>query len=259
MPDLIQQMHNIAADKNIGVGEIFEEIVKVAYQDIITPGDKVIDVGAHVGFHLFPMAAAVGKKGKVYAFEPLPHLAKHLRDQIKKRRVNNISFYEKALGIQKTTSTFQHFRKFPAFSGLQKRHTLFDDQEGKLEVITVKQNRLDRVLPWFTKVTLIKLDIEGGELHALMGGEKLIARSRPIIIFEGGSKSSAEIYGYQKEEFFSFFEKLGMSIFMISGKPFTRKEFDNPAPCWEFVAVPQEKLSIARALSNYTQQVIRSY
>ena len=135
----------------------------------------------------------------------------------------------------------------------------FDDTKGGLETITVKQNRLDSVLGWFTKVSFIKLDIEGGELHALMGGLKTLKRSRPIIIFENGCQSSADIYHYSKDEFFKFFEELDMSIYTLTGNLFTRAEWYNPGPCWEFVALPNEQKSVSKKFSEYCKLVIDSY
>ena len=125
MTDLIHKIYNIAEAKNIGAGDIFEQIVKTSYLDIIKAGDKVIDIGAHVGFHLFPMAEAVGEEGQVYAFEPLPDLFSKLKKQIKKRNVSNIKLYDQALGVRKKVTTFQCFSNFPAYSGLQRRQTTF--------------------------------------------------------------------------------------------------------------------------------------
>ena len=71
MSNLILQMIEAANRRSLDKGVLFEEVVKLAYQDILLPGDKVIDIGANVGFHLIPMARAVGRKGRVYALNQL--------------------------------------------------------------------------------------------------------------------------------------------------------------------------------------------
>ena len=90
MSNLIIQMIEAANRRSLDKGVLFEEVVKLAYQDILLPGDNVIDIGANVGFHLFPMARAVGRKGRVHAFEPLPHLLKILKKLTRRQLFFNI-------------------------------------------------------------------------------------------------------------------------------------------------------------------------
>jgi len=257
MSSLIAQMHSLAKDQNIEVGQIFEEVVKVAYQNIISAGDHVIDVGAHDGFHTNPMAKAVGRKGKVYAFEPIPYLLRNLKKQIKKNRLSNVELYKKALGMQDQKSRFQHFQKFPGYSGLRRRITPFNDQEGLLKEITVKQTRLDTVFPSTTEVSFIKLDIEGGELHALMGGIRLIKRSRPVIIFEFGCQETVDTYNFTKEDSFAYFESRDFSVYPLAGDLFTQDKWGNQEPCWEMVALPNEKKALSAQFPIYCHQVLQ--
>lgn len=250
-------MHKLADTTDITVGEVFEEVVKIAHQNLIQKGDYVVDIGAHHGFHLFPMSESVGKNGKVYAFEPLPKLYSSLKKRIRKRSIKNIKLYDYALGQKRDKSSFQYFKEFPAYSGLERRETPFDDIEGGLETIKVRQRRLDSLIR-FSKVSFMKLDIEGGELYALMGAKKLVKRSKPIIIFEGGSQSSANTYHYTKDDFFNFFEELGYSIFTIDGQPFDRVKWENPAPCWEFVALPEEKINLRERFPDFCKEALQT-
>ena len=49
------------------VSRVFEELVK--------PGDSVIDLGANIGYHTLLLSKLVGASGKVIAVEALPELA----------------------------------------------------------------------------------------------------------------------------------------------------------------------------------------
>lgn len=249
-------MHAVAEQQNIDVGQVFEEVVKCIYQGIISPGDHVIDVGAHVGFHTIPMARAVGRKGRVYAFEPLPQMMKILKKRRRRKFLFNIKLYKIALGNKEQYSSFQYFQQFPAYSGLQQRLTPFNQQEGKLQEISVRQSRLDSIFPADARFSLIKIDIEGGELHALMGGTGLLTHCRPVVIFECGFQSSADVYHYTMDDFFGFFEKLEYSVYYLSGEPFTRKEWVDNQPCWDMVALPIENNAFANQLPGYCRQVI---
>ena len=255
MSNLIIQMIEAANRRSLDKGVLFEEVVKLAYQDILLPGDNVIDIGANVGFHLFPMARAVGRKGRVHAFEPLPHLLKILKKQTRRQLLFNIRFYQLALGMHNQKTSFKFFREEPGYSGLRRRLTPFTDQEGGLEEIVVQQSRLDNVLPDSTGISFIKIDIEGGELHALMGGRDLLAKSRPVIIFECGFQDTAEIYEYTTEDFFGFFDKLEYSVFSLGGDPFSKEDW-HIHPCWELIALPVERAELSGRFPGYCEQAL---
>lgn len=259
MKNIIKQMYAIADSNNIRVGEIFESVVNVAYKDIITEGDHVIDIGAHRGKHLFPMAETVGAAGRVYGFEPIPELAAKLRQKIRNAQIENIKLFDCALSQETGHSEFHLFQNYPAYSGIKRRDTKFTDREGELIKIQVNQDRLDNVLATVDNVTFIKLDIEGGELDALIGGEKLLLRSRPIVIFESGNKAAAKVYNYSKDDFFSFFEHINMQLYTLAGTVFDHNTWENPLPCWEYFAIPYEKTHISEKIQGYCQQVINSY
>ena len=147
MANLIKRMRAFAESKGLRPGEVFERVVRVAYQDIILPGDTVIDVGAHTGFHLFPMSEAVGAAGTVYAFEPVPNLVTKLLTRIEQQSISNIRLYKYALSKEKGSAIFRYFKNYPGYSGLKRRQTPFDDDQGGLDIIVVEKARLDDIIP----------------------------------------------------------------------------------------------------------------
>jgi len=256
MTSLIDQLNSCAEQRSVTVGSLFEEVVKVAYQDFLQPGDRVVDVGAHKGFHMFPMAEAVGKAGCVYAFEPIEKLYKKLKKQVKERGLKHIKLYNLAVGDSAGSVSFSYFEKHPAYSGLQQRPTPFDAEEGGLQEITVNCRMLDKILPRFRKVSFLKLDIEGGEYRALLGCERVLKKSRPTIIFENGRGQPAKDYGYSADDFFSLFERHEMNIYLLSGEAFCRDDWAKPINCWEFVALPKEKSHMAAKFEGYCKQAL---
>lgn len=256
MSDLIEALHKKAEAIGVRPGLMFENVVRATYEAWISPGDIVVDVGAHKGFHLFPLVRAVGARGKVYGFEPIPLYFKQLKQRLRAESIKNVVLRPYALSDRNGTSEFNFFENRPAFSGLQRRVTPFDDSEGGLKKITVKRKTLDSQLPFFKTISAIKLDIEGGELHALMGAERTLKKSRPLVIFENGRQASANVYGYGPEEFFGFFDRLGMKVFWLSGEPFVPEEWRLQRKCWEFVALPQESAAFAEQLPALCRQVL---
>ncbi len=256
MSDLIEAFHTVAADTGTDIGQLFEQTVQKVYEAWLEPGDFAIDVGAHRGRHLFPMADAVGPKGTIYGFEPIKKLYANLKKETKKRKKRTIKLHNVALSNTKGHASFHYFENRPAFSGLQKRRAPFDDEEGGLIKLQVTQTTLDRKLPLFKRVSAIKLDIEGGELHALMGAKKCLQKSRPMVVFENGRRASARVYNYSPEDFFGFFESVGMQVFWLTGEPFTIEQWNIDRNCWEFVALPTESAAFAARLPDLCQAVL---
>lgn len=260
MSDIISALNASALKQDIDVGSIFEDVVQRVYEAWLKPGDYAVDVGANQGRHLFPMAEAVGSTGRIYAFEPIKPLYRKLQKRIKNNNVNTIKMFEAAASKTKGKSTFSYFENRPAFSGLQRRETPFDDTEGGLIEIEVDCVTLDSKLPWpwLKKISALKLDIEGGELHALMGAERCLMKSRPMVVFENGRQASAQVYGYSKDDFYGFFERTGMQVFWLDGAPLTRDGWMHDINCWEFVALPKEKADWAARLPNLCNSVLDS-
>lgn len=257
--DIIAEYHRIAEQTGSKVGLLFEDAVEAIYRAWLKPGDNAVDVGAHKGAHLFPMAEAVGPKGRLYAFEPLKPLYAALKKKLKAQRIGNVKLFNVALAQESGTASFNYFENRPAFSGLERRNTLFGDEEGGLQSVTVKCATLDSKLPFFKKISAIKLDIEGGELHALMGARQCLQKSRPLVVFENGRESAAKTYGYTADGFFRFFEEMDMKVFWLSGEEFVRSDWKKNRKCWEFVALPREKTAFAENLPRLCQEVLAAH
>jgi len=253
---IIQQLYDLSASEGREVGHYFEAIVQRIYEDLLTEGDAAIDVGANEGRHLFPMAQAVGPKGRIIAFEPITKLCRKLRSQARRRGFRNIRLHERAAAHEAGKSSFSLFERRKAFSGLKRRKTPFADAEGGLKEISVMRCLIDSKRPWFRRISLIKMDIEGGEYHALLGAERILTRDRPVIIFENGRHSSSQLYGYTMEDFFGLFERHEYQLYVISGEPFTRDLWHSPIRCWEFVAYPKERAHLAHRLPSYCHEIL---
>ena len=132
----------------------------------------------------------------------------------------------------------------PAYSGLRER--IYDRPDPVLKPITVNVVPLDDVIPQDQDVAFIKLDIEGGEFHALLGTACTIRRCRPVIVFEAGLKSTGQ-YGVGPEEVYRLItEQFGyrlstMQRWLASQSPYSRTEFYqnwHNGPDFYFIAYP---------------------
>jgi FkbM family methyltransferase len=134
-------------------------------------GDVVLDCGSCVGDMSVVYAAAVGRTGRVVAFDPLPVHHRYLERQLEANPAfrDRITAIESAVGdTTREPSSGKRDRADRISAGFrpddQMRFVRLDD--------FVADHGLDRV-------DLIKMDIEGSEPDALRGAERLIRRFRP--------------------------------------------------------------------------------
>jgi FkbM family methyltransferase len=160
----------------------WEAHVERAITRALRPGDVAVDIGANVGYHTLAMAAAVGSKGRVHAFEPSPDLLRLLRATIAVNGLDWVYLHGTATldrpGTVKLASAPEHYG-----SG----HVIPDSSPDHDPVYSVRVDvpakTLDAVLAErVANVDLIRMDIEGSEPLALRGAETLIRRSSSMKI-----------------------------------------------------------------------------
>jgi len=147
--------------------------------------------------------------GKHFAFEPIPYLFRELENNYK----TNANLFPFALSNKEGESSFQLVKNAPAYSGIKKRR--YDISNPEIEEIKVELKKLDDIVPQEDKISLIKIDVEGGEFDVLKGAIKILKRDKPIIIFECG-KGASDFYGTNPKELYSFItSEIGMNIFTL--------------------------------------------
>jgi FkbM family methyltransferase len=127
-------------------------------------------------------------EGNHFAFEPLPELAKCLREKFA-----HVNIYELALSDFTGESMFFHVVSRPGRSGFRKQRYPRPDETVK--EIKVRCEKLDNILPTDFKVDFIKVDVEGAEFLVFRGAIRTIESHRPFILFEHGREFAAS-YGY---------------------------------------------------------------
>jgi len=208
---------------------------------VLHRNSNCIDVGAHSGAILRHMVA-IAPQGRHRAFEPLPHLA-----QILRTRFPQVSVHEAAVSDRRGESEFLFVESDPAYSGLHPRIYPFADP--KVTTIPTATVTLDDVIPADEAIAFIKLDIEGGEFHALKGAIATILRARPIIVFEAGKESTGQ-YGVNPDDIYSLgtgtlgYEVSTMERWLERKPSYTREEYArnwHSGPDYYFIAVPRER------------------
>lgn len=170
--------HKMLLDKedtlNLRTRGIFEKNVTALIVKSLQEGDVAIDVGSHIGYHTLLMARAVGKTGKVYAFEPDPINFKILSDNISLNGYNNVILVNKAISNKNSEMIFYINKRDTANSSLYK-------QIEESEIIKIDTVTLNDFLK-STKVKLIKMIVEGAEKKVLEGATTILDNNNIILI-----------------------------------------------------------------------------
>lgn len=149
------------------------------------PGGVAIDVGANVGTHTLTLADLVGTAGRVLAFEPNPAIRKRLLANIRINGMSHVAVHAQALAeedgnmqlrVPKAGSVESSNPGLASLVALETPHDL----------VEVEVRRGDDLLSGadVSRIDLIKIDVQGYEMHVLRGLESTIARFMPAVLFE---------------------------------------------------------------------------
>lgn len=223
----------------------FEARVERAYRAILQEGDKVLDVGAHRGRHALPMARCVGTDGWVLAFEPLPTARALLAEAVCGARRDDkalgvVEIREEALSDREGRSEFVFVPEMPECSGLRER---VYDAPVEARRIEVRLARLDDLVAERGPFRLMKVDAEGGEHDILLGARALLAKDRPVVLFEMGDNALVHYSHVSSGGMHDFLTSLDYRVLDILGRPLDRAGFvasSAEQSVWDYAAVAAE-------------------
>ncbi len=151
--------------------ELNAELYEMKYVKSL-PGDVVFDVGAYKGDTAVYFADRVGKKGKVYSFEPVKANYNTLVKNIKRNKLEDIIVPINKGCAPKTGS----LKIVSSNSGAPWSFVSENKGIENVEMIAlddfIRSNKID-------KLDFIKMDVEGFEESALLGAQETIKQFRP--------------------------------------------------------------------------------
>ena len=156
---------------------VLDEVEQRVVNQLLAPGDWVIDLGANVGHYTRAFSAAVGARGRVFALEPVPENFELLTANSFWFPFQNVTLLNLAVSDRWKVVNMD----IPQWQGMPNFYEghITDGSEGKKVLCC----RLDD-LHFPQGIRLIKMDVEGHELAALKGMTELLARDSPILIVE---------------------------------------------------------------------------
>lgn len=174
VPDADDEYHH--NDRNNHDNKIFDIINQH------TSGyDHVVDVGGNVG----KWSCHFAKKFKqVSTFEPAPYHIECFKENCKDHK--NIQLYEFGLSNSYARGKLDVF-----IEGHLGSTRILDDDTGNIQMKTLDSMN-------FEHIDVLKIDVEGRELHVLQGGEKTLKKLSPLIVIERCVLNS-KAFGYDKK------------------------------------------------------------
>jgi FkbM family methyltransferase len=194
--------------------EIFDEPIFECARKYIQPASIVLDVGSNFGQMAILMSSLVGSAGRVYAFEADDFIFKILERNV----IANAANVETVFGaVHQTSGETLHFpvQDFKRFETYGSYGIDYANGRGR-PVPSIAIDDLDFSMP----ISFMKVDVQGGDLLAMKGAAKTIAKHKMPILFEYEYLFEDEL-GLSFQEYVDFV--LGMDYYfakVISGQNF---------------------------------------
>ena len=169
------------------------------FESFLRPGDVVIDCGAHLGTLTMTASRLVGARGKVIACEMHPRTFSYLKRNIADNHCHNVELHHTAIGdtLGTVTSTDEYVSDMNHITS-----------EGSLVVPIAT---IDTLAQDLFSIDLIKLDIEGYELQALIGAEETLAKTKAV--YCEIAKASFARYNYALGDIILFLKQKGFTCY----------------------------------------------
>lgn len=146
-------------------------------------GDVILDIGANFGYFSIMAAKLVGNEGKVYAFEPEPDNYQLLIKNIKLNGYTNIIPIQKAVS-NRNGKLKLYLDKINWGGSSFSEDNILPQKEGFIEVETTNLDDFFQNEVKDSRVSFIKLDVEGAEGLVLEGADKILQNNDLKILME---------------------------------------------------------------------------
>jgi FkbM family methyltransferase len=170
--------------------ETYERHIFRSIRQHLRLGAVVYDVGAHVGYTSLVFSSIVGESGHVYAFEPDPRNYESLQTTVKINNVTNITPIR--LAVSRSSANV----RLATFSYTSITHIESTNTPDDAIIVPARSTTIDDFIfsCQNTPPSLIKVDIEGGEIDALQGSLRALREIAPIVVVEVRETTFSEVF-----------------------------------------------------------------
>lgn len=185
----------------------YEKVETKLFKKILKKGNIFVDVGANFGYYSLLASRKVGKKGKVFAFEPDPYNFEVLKKNIELNNFKNVVCVNKAVVDKEKTFYF-----YISYDLLGDQNFIKDVSRKR---VLVKGKPLDMYFGRKKKVDIVKVDVQGAEEMVIKGMEKTIGANPKMKILIEFCPEWIEKNGLKPMNFLKLINRLHLSIFFV--------------------------------------------
>jgi FkbM family methyltransferase len=192
------------------VGRYFDSGNQIILKALVKPGETVVDIGANEGMITLMAAHVVGPAGKVISFEPNPRPRGVLTKALSRNGLDWVDV--RPFGVSDERAVLQ--MTIPQINSGEGSFGRPDYDSAEMDVIEAQVVVGDEELVGETP-RLVKIDVEGYELHVLKGLRETLARAKPMVSIEVVRKH-LENAGTSPEEIADLFASHGYRGWKVS-------------------------------------------
>lgn len=173
-------------------------------ETLVQEGDRVIDIGANLGYYTVLFSDRVGTSGKVFAVEPVglfrdvlvKNLARRSNVEVIACALGEEDGAEIEMGVPAGHATFRHGLTRVLHAGERDDHVM---------VFKATMRHPMTLFGDLDRLDYVKCDVEGHEVHVLPLLAPLFERLHPIVQVETG--------GEQRQKMLAWFAAMGYHVF----------------------------------------------
>lgn len=186
----------------------YEQETNSILEKYLTKDFFVVEAGANSGTETLLISRLIGNEGRVFAFEPVPHLIEKLNHNIKINELQNIQVEQLALGEKNEEI---HFFTFPIEHPNQGMGSKLIDNKvsNKIRVNQITLDSFVLEINELNRLDFLKMDVQGAEIDILRGGRETLLKFKPMIFLEAGEGWSDVL------DLYTYLEGLGYKIYGI--------------------------------------------
>ena len=160
----------------------------IAFGCLLCPGERVLEVGGHIGFISLYFANLVNPSGKVIVFEPGPNNLKYIKSNIAKAgnvllEVAGCSDLDGESVLYIDNLTGQNNSLVFNFDGLTANAKAAPGVQVSTTPVKISTIKIDTYCEQSAyHPDFIKIDVEGHELAVLRGAENLLGSEKPPML-----------------------------------------------------------------------------
>lgn len=216
----LKRMHYLKAVRAFSESDDKDVVV---VRRLIQPSDRVVDVGANVGWYTRLLSELVGPEGRVFAIEPIPETFELLSFCVRKLRLSNVTLLKCAASERDGRSRMAVPQyESGGFNFYQSR--IIDDGSEVVTAYDVSLRSLDSLLLSDDSrgVDFIKCDAEGHELQVVRGAARIIEKFKPAwLIEESGDPDKESSAAYRLTQ---ILRQQGYSVWLFDGHRLRKRQ-----------------------------------